>query len=31
VEGLGRQRQELYRASSATRANQAPQAQLQSS
>jgi 2,4-diketo-3-deoxy-L-fuconate hydrolase len=31
VEGLGRQRQELYRASSAARAKQAPQAQLQSS
>jgi 2-keto-4-pentenoate hydratase/2-oxohepta-3-ene-1,7-dioic acid hydratase in catechol pathway len=31
VEGLGRQRQELYRASSATRADQAPQGQLQSS
>ncbi|MDQ0675572.1 2,4-diketo-3-deoxy-L-fuconate hydrolase [Pseudarthrobacter siccitolerans] len=31
VEGLGRQRQELYRASGAARAEQAPQAQLQSS
>jgi 2,4-diketo-3-deoxy-L-fuconate hydrolase len=31
VAGLGRQRQELYRASSAARANQPPQAQLQAS